>query len=108
MKLTDQTNGEAAIMDLKVKVKQVLERLEVESPQVNIEPGNSYRAVFEVVSPSFEAMSEGERQRLVWSKILDELDGNEQEVIDTVFTNSPREHEDVMAGSAPLATDTEA
>ncbi len=95
-------------MDAREKVKRVLEQLEVESPQVNIEPGNRYRAVFEVVSPSFERMSEGERQRLVWSKILDELDGNEQEVIDTVFTNSPSEHDEVMTGSNPPSANAEA
>jgi acid stress-induced BolA-like protein IbaG/YrbA len=95
-------------MDHKDKVKRILEHLEVETPEVHIERGHGYRIVAEVVSPSFEMMSEGERQRLVWSKLLDELDDDEQRAIDTVFTNSPSEHQEVMAGSNLLPSDFDA
>jgi acid stress-induced BolA-like protein IbaG/YrbA len=92
-------------MEFKEKVKRILEQLEVETPVVTIEPGNGYRVVAEVVSPSFDAMDEGERQMIVWSKLLDELADHEQSGIDTIFTNSPSEHQELMSGSNPLETD---
>jgi acid stress-induced BolA-like protein IbaG/YrbA len=94
-------------VDFKEKLKRILEQLEVESPVVTIEPGNGYRVVAVVVSPSFETMDEGERQRIVWEKLLDELADHEHSRIDTIFTTSPSEHRELMAGSSQLATDIE-
>jgi acid stress-induced BolA-like protein IbaG/YrbA len=93
-------------VDMKEKVRKILERLDVDRPQVNLEPGPGYRIVAEVVSPSFAKMTEGERQRLVWSKLLDELDDDERQAIDTVFTNSPAEHEEAISGSDTPASES--
>ncbi len=78
-------------MNIKEKVKEILTRLDVTDPEVRIldEPG--YRVVALVVSRSFEKMSDGDRQHLVWGKLLDELTDREQEWVEFVFTKAPSE-----------------
>jgi hypothetical protein len=78
-------------MDIKEKVRQALLRLDVVDPEVRIidEPG--YRVVALVVSSSFEQMSDGDRQHLVWGKLLDELTDREQGWVEFVFTKAPSE-----------------
>jgi hypothetical protein len=89
-------------VEMKQKLKELFERLDVERPEVYFEPGPAdYRIVPVVVSPSFETMEENDRQLLVWEAILDELTDYEQQAIDTVFTFSPTEFAALIAGADP-------
>ena len=78
-------------MDIKEKLKQVLKRLDVVDPEVRILDEFGYRLVALVVSKTFEGMSDGDRQHLVWGKLLDELTDREQEWVEFVFTKAPSE-----------------
>ncbi len=86
-------------MNYEKKIRRIFEELEVDHPEVIIHQGDGYRVEVVVISPSFAAMDEGDRQSLVWSKILNELTDEEQGSIDTVFTFSPAEHEAIISGS---------
>ena len=78
-------------MDIKEKVKNILERLDIAEPEVKILDEFGYRVVALVVSKSFEGMPDGDRQHLVWGKLLDELTDREQEWVEFVFTKAPSE-----------------
>lgn len=78
-------------MDIKEKIKNVLERLDVAEPEVKILDEFGYRVVAVVISKTFEGMSDGDRQHLVWGKLLDELTDREQEWVEFVFTKAPSE-----------------
>ncbi len=80
-------------MDIKEKVKQVLMQLNVIDPEVKILDEYGYRVVAVVVSRSFEGMTDGDRQHLVWRKLLEELTDREQEWVEFVFTKAPSELE---------------
>ena len=52
----------------------------------------AYQYFGEFVSPIFEAMNDGQRQRLVWDRILALLDYRDQERVEFVYTNAPSEY----------------
>ena len=54
------------------KVKSVLEKLQLRGVEVEIEPDTGFKVVVVVTSDDFEEMDEGERQQLVWMKLLEE------------------------------------
>lgn len=80
-------------MGLKEKIKKVLETLPLPGLEVEIEPDNGSRVVAIVTSEAFETMDEGERQHVVWRKLLDELDPDEQRLVEFVHTMAPSEYE---------------
>ena len=80
-------------MELKEKVKKLLEGLDIDSPQVKILDHWGLRILAQIVSPSYETMDEGERQEMVWGKLLDELPDRESRMVEFVYTDSPSEIE---------------
>jgi hypothetical protein len=75
------------------KVKTVLEKLKLRGLEVEIEPDTGFKVVAVVTSDDFEQMDEGERQQLVWMKLLEELDPYEQTLVEFVHTMAPSERE---------------
>ena len=54
------------------------------------------------MSATFEGMADGDRQHLVWGKLLEELGDREQEWVEFVFTEAPCElDEDVAESKGP-------
>jgi acid stress-induced BolA-like protein IbaG/YrbA len=80
-------------MEFKDKVKKALEGLSLSALEVEIEPDSGTRVVAVVTSDEFEGMDEGERQHLVWKKLLEELDPYEQTRVEFVHTMAPSEYE---------------
>jgi acid stress-induced BolA-like protein IbaG/YrbA len=75
------------------KVKSVLEKLKLRGLEVEIEPDTGFKVVAIVTSEEFETMDEGERQQLVWMRLLEELDPHEQTLVEFVHTMAPSEWE---------------
>lgn len=92
-------------MKLEEKVKRLLEGLDLAAPRIKILDHHGLKILAQVVSPSFETMDEGDRQRLVWGKLLDELPDRESRMVEFVYTDSPSEIEQeeakVTDGAAP-------
>ena len=80
-------------MKIQEKVKKVLEELPLSGLAVEIEPDNGFKVVAVVTSDDFENMDEGERQCLVWKKLIQSLDENEQALVEFVHTMAPSEME---------------
>jgi acid stress-induced BolA-like protein IbaG/YrbA len=80
-------------MNMKEKVKKILQDLPLSHLEVEIEPEFGPRVVAVVISDEFERMDEGERQCIVWKKLLDELDPYEQTWVEFVHTMAPSELE---------------
>jgi hypothetical protein len=80
-------------MKIKDKVKKVLEELRLSNLEVEIEPDSGTLVVAVVTSDDFETMDEGERQYLVWTKLLEQLDPNEQTQVEFVHTMAPSERD---------------
>ena len=78
-------------MDIKEKIKNVLMDLDVADPEVKMLDEYGYRAVAVLVSKTFEGMPDGDRQHLVWRKLLEDLTDREQEWVEFVFTKAPSE-----------------
>jgi hypothetical protein len=78
-------------MQFRDKVKKVLEEIELPGLEVEIESEEYGRVVAEVLSPAYETMDEYERQELVWGKILERLDDQEQRRVEFVHTTAPSE-----------------
>jgi acid stress-induced BolA-like protein IbaG/YrbA len=78
-------------MKLKDKIKSALEQLDLPGLKVEIEPDNGHKVIAIVTASQFESMDEGERQHLVWRKLLDELDPYEQTLVEFVHTMAPSE-----------------
>jgi hypothetical protein len=84
------------------RFRACLETIDVASPDVRVYPADSagYQYYGEVVSPDFETMNDGKRQRLVWDRILALLDYRDQERVAFVYTNAPAE----LLDQSPIAT----
>jgi hypothetical protein len=78
-------------MEFRDKVKKVLEELQLPGLEVEIESEEFGRVVAEVLTPAFETMPDYERQELVWGKILERLDDQEQGRVEFVHTTAPSE-----------------
>jgi stress-induced morphogen len=53
--------------------------------------GRSSQALITLVSPTFEGMSDGARQEMVWDQILKSLSEEDQERIEFIYTKAPSE-----------------
>jgi sRNA-binding regulator protein Hfq len=80
-------------MKIQDKVKMALKDLPLSGLEVEIEPANGLRVVAVVTSPDFEIMDEGKRQHLVWKKLIESLDDDEQTLVEFVHTMAPSEME---------------
>ncbi len=80
-------------MRIQDKVKKVLEELPLSGLAVEIEPDNGFKVVAVVTSNDFETMDEGERQHIVWKKLIQRLDEHEQALVEFVHTMAPSEME---------------
>jgi acid stress-induced BolA-like protein IbaG/YrbA len=69
-------------MSIHDKVKKVLEELPLSGLTVEIEPDNGFKVVAIVTSNEFETMDEGERQHLVWRKLIEKLNAREQALVE--------------------------
>ena len=87
-------------MDLKERVKQVLEGLDLADLEVKILENRGTRVLVSVISTSFEDMDEGDRQSLVWGKLIDDLGDYPSRRVEFVFTDSPREIAEAKAAEA--------
>ena len=92
-------------MLLEEKVKKLLEGLEIVDPQVKILEHFGLRILAQVVSPTYETMDEGDRQAMVWGKLLDELPDRESRMVEFVYTDSPSEIEEANAEAADGASE---
>jgi acid stress-induced BolA-like protein IbaG/YrbA len=92
-------------MDIKEKVRQALMSLDVADPEVRFLDEYGYRVVALVVSPSFEGMSDGDRQHMVWGRLLNELTRRELEWVEFVFTKAPSEIDPAGARSKSPVTE---
>ncbi len=86
-------------MRIQENVKKVLEALPLSSLVVEIEPDNGFKVVAVVTSDDFENMDEGERQHLVWKKLIETLEPDEQALVEFIHTMAPSEHEVVRDGA---------
>jgi acid stress-induced BolA-like protein IbaG/YrbA len=91
-------------MDMKERVKSILEQLEVDNPQVTILEASGAGILAQVVSDSFQGMEDWERQRLVWSKLLETLGDDRSRWVEFVFTDTPSE----LAEAEAAANEAEA
>lgn len=80
-------------MKIEDKIKMVLEELPLSGLAVEIEPNDGFKVVAVVTSNDFETMDEGERQHIVWKKLIQRLDGHEQSLVEFVHTMAPSEME---------------
>lgn len=78
-------------MDFKERVKRVLEGIDVADPEVQILENRGTRILASVVSPSYETMDEGDRQSMVWGRLIDELGDYDSRRVEFVYTDSPSE-----------------
>lgn len=49
------------------------------------------RFIAVVVSPQFEGMDQGERQHIVWQRVIDALNAEDSVAVEFIFTYSPSE-----------------
>ena len=82
------------LLDFPIRLRSCLETVKVSSLDVEVFPADSanYQYFGRVVSPDFEGMSDGKRQKLVWDRILAMLaNGRDQERIAFIYTHAPSE-----------------
>ncbi|HWE38867.1 MAG TPA: hypothetical protein VG406_20120 [Isosphaeraceae bacterium] len=60
-------------------------------PVVNAGPGDFSMVWVSVVSPTFEGMDEGDRQEIVWQRVLDDFEPADQKRIEFIYTDAPSE-----------------
>src|SRR4051812_30946209 len=87
---------------IKAKVKKALEGMDLVDPVVKILENRGSRVLASVVSPSFEAMDEADRQSMVWGRLIDELGDHDSRLVEFVYTDSPLE----IAGAKPATPKT--
>jgi acid stress-induced BolA-like protein IbaG/YrbA len=95
-----------SVMDMKERVKKILEQLELNNPQVNILEESGAGILAQVVSDSFQGMEDWERQRLVWSKLLEDLGDDKSRWVEFVFTDTPSALAEDMAAANEAEAET--
>jgi hypothetical protein len=78
-------------MKIADKVKRALGELPLSGLAVEIEPEDGFKVVAVVTADEFEKMDEGERQHLVWKKLIQSLNPYEQTLVEFVHTMAPSE-----------------
>ena len=70
-----------------------LRSLDLSNLAVRVFPADPHATKYfgEVISTSFEGLSEGRRQAIVWRKLLDTLDEDDQARVEFVITDAPSE-----------------
>ncbi len=74
------------------KVQQSLQG-HLQDPDISLVPDEEYGVLVRVISPTFEHMHDYDRQKLVWGRLLEDLNKLERRRLEFVFTNSPSEME---------------
>jgi len=92
----------------KEKLKQVLESLNLEDPQIEVFDEEKGRFMAEIISPSFATMEDFDRQALVLGKVLDDLSDRDSRQVEFIFTYAPGELEAAIAEAIAEATEAEA
>ena len=87
------------VNEFDARFETCLRGLDLENPQIRVYPADyaEYKYFGSIVSRSFEGMGEAGRQSLVWGRILDALDDDDQRRIEFVYTNAPSEHASLSA-----------
>ena len=85
------------------RLRDCLLAVEVSSPRVRVFEADSgkYRYFGSLISPDFEEMNEGQRQRLVWGSILDRMTPFDQGRVAFVYTDAPSELHTAPSTSSP-------
>lgn len=86
MKSREQRKGE---------LEDVLRNLDYENVQVRVDVERGRKLVAVVTTPDFQGMDEAERQAQVWRRIYETLDEEDHQLIEFVFTNTPKEEEEM-------------
>ena len=79
------------------ELEQFRDRLErsllgvLERPRVSAMRGDYYKILGTIISPTFEDMDEGKRQEIVWERVLDTFDEDDQRRIEFLYTDAPSE-----------------
>lgn len=60
-------------------------------PIVSAERGDFTKVLVYVVSPTFEGMDEGDRQEIVWERVLEDFAPDDQRKIEFIYTDAPSE-----------------
>jgi hypothetical protein len=63
----------------------------IREPEVIVQPGDFSMVLVSVVSPTFEGMDEGDRQEIVWQRVLDDFEAADQKRIEFIYTDAPSE-----------------
>jgi hypothetical protein len=72
------------------KLKRSIEGY-VDQPHVSAIRSDSFDYMGIVISPMFEGMDEGERQAIVWGRVLDTFPIEERKRIEFIYTDAPSE-----------------
>jgi hypothetical protein len=67
----------------------------VDDPAIDVMPGYGSKFLVSLVTPSFEGMDEGERQAIIWQRVLDGLGPEDRRRIEFIYTDAPSEVEPV-------------
>jgi hypothetical protein len=78
-------------MTAQERVRDVLQSLPLERPEIYVVPAESGRLIATVVSESFDGMDEAERQERVWDAMLRQMTPLERSGVEFVFTISPHD-----------------
>ncbi len=91
--------------DFPLRLRACLESVKVSDPVIRVFPADSaaYQYFGKLVSPDFEGMNEAQRQRLVFDRILEQMNGHDQDRIAFIYTDAPSE---VVRTSKTPATPT--
>ena len=84
-------------MDIESRVREALQKLDLIDLEIRFLNNRGTRVLVSVISPGFVEMDEGERQELVWGKLLDELGDYDSRRVEFVFTDTPKEIDQAKA-----------
>lgn len=86
------------------ELADALRRLPLSSPPEVSVTRAPYRFIAIVISPDYEDMDEGERQRMVWHLLHAKFPLHELRVIEMVLTDSPSEVAQFASATAAAAS----
>ena len=85
------------------RLEECLLAVEVSRPVVRVFPADSgkYQYFGSLVSPDFEGLIEGQRQRLIWDSILKRLSDFDQTRVAFIYTDAPSELPEAISPASP-------